>query len=275
MANPITSLRIEHITKRFPGIVACSDISLSVGKGEVLACTDQDYSDNKNPHLYGTAHHSFVEAPNGKDTLIIYHCHRNNNISFGENEDNASPRSTCIDHVWFEDGKLFAGSKENPGVPTATPQPLLEGTELTRKTYFTGAFEKIPTLPTVYASYYDGNDSNPGTREAPVKTINKGLSILNKGGTLVLLQSSFVKGHLDLTTSRGPLMITAENNSIVLSFEQISVNSPVYFDNIIFCPEYATGMAVIECNFNNVTCSDMFTCNSNYGYGICDIEENS
>ena len=42
MANPITSLRIENITKRFPGIVACSDISLSVGKGEVLALVGEN-----------------------------------------------------------------------------------------------------------------------------------------------------------------------------------------------------------------------------------------
>ncbi len=41
-ANPITSLRIEHITKRFPGIVACSDVSLSVGKGEVLALVGEN-----------------------------------------------------------------------------------------------------------------------------------------------------------------------------------------------------------------------------------------
>ncbi len=42
MANPITSLRIEHITKRFPGIVACSDITLAVGKGEVLALVGEN-----------------------------------------------------------------------------------------------------------------------------------------------------------------------------------------------------------------------------------------
>ncbi|MBR6766957.1 MAG: ABC transporter ATP-binding protein [Clostridia bacterium] len=42
MSNPITSLRIEHITKRFPGIIACSDISLSVGKGEVLALVGEN-----------------------------------------------------------------------------------------------------------------------------------------------------------------------------------------------------------------------------------------
>ena len=41
-ANPITSLRIEHITKRFPGILACSDVSLSVGKGEVLALVGEN-----------------------------------------------------------------------------------------------------------------------------------------------------------------------------------------------------------------------------------------
>ena len=38
----ITSLRIEHITKRFPGVLACSDISLSVGKGEVLALVGEN-----------------------------------------------------------------------------------------------------------------------------------------------------------------------------------------------------------------------------------------
>lgn len=40
--QPITSLRIEHITKRFPGVVACSDISLSVGKSEVLALVGEN-----------------------------------------------------------------------------------------------------------------------------------------------------------------------------------------------------------------------------------------
>ncbi|NCB17180.1 MAG: ATP-binding cassette domain-containing protein, partial [Synergistales bacterium] len=38
----ITSLRVEHITKRFPGVLACSDISLSVGEGEVLALVGEN-----------------------------------------------------------------------------------------------------------------------------------------------------------------------------------------------------------------------------------------
>ena len=32
----IENLRIEHITKRFPGVLACDDISLEIGKGEIL-----------------------------------------------------------------------------------------------------------------------------------------------------------------------------------------------------------------------------------------------
>lgn len=38
----INSLRIEHITKRFPGVVACDDISLAIGKGEVLAIVGEN-----------------------------------------------------------------------------------------------------------------------------------------------------------------------------------------------------------------------------------------
>ena len=38
----IDSLRIEHITKRFPGVLACDDISLDIGKGEVLALVGEN-----------------------------------------------------------------------------------------------------------------------------------------------------------------------------------------------------------------------------------------
>jgi simple sugar transport system ATP-binding protein len=38
----ITSLRIEHITKRFPGILASNDISLNVGEGEALALVGEN-----------------------------------------------------------------------------------------------------------------------------------------------------------------------------------------------------------------------------------------
>jgi simple sugar transport system ATP-binding protein len=38
----ITSLRVEHITKRFPGVLASDDISLSLGEGEVLALVGEN-----------------------------------------------------------------------------------------------------------------------------------------------------------------------------------------------------------------------------------------
>jgi simple sugar transport system ATP-binding protein len=38
----ITSLRVEHITKRFPGVLATDNVSLSVGAGEVLALVGEN-----------------------------------------------------------------------------------------------------------------------------------------------------------------------------------------------------------------------------------------
>jgi simple sugar transport system ATP-binding protein len=41
-SEQIRSLRVEHITKSFPGVLACKDISLSVGAGEVLALVGEN-----------------------------------------------------------------------------------------------------------------------------------------------------------------------------------------------------------------------------------------
>lgn len=38
----ITSLKVEHITKRFPGVLASDDISLSIGEGEILALVGEN-----------------------------------------------------------------------------------------------------------------------------------------------------------------------------------------------------------------------------------------
>lgn len=38
----ITSLRIEHITKRFPGVLACNNISMTVEKDEILALVGEN-----------------------------------------------------------------------------------------------------------------------------------------------------------------------------------------------------------------------------------------
>ena len=42
IVNRISSLRMEGITKRFPGTLACDDISLSVGEGEILALVGEN-----------------------------------------------------------------------------------------------------------------------------------------------------------------------------------------------------------------------------------------
>ena len=42
LTKAIDSLRIEHITKRFPGVLACDDISLEIRKGEVLALVGEN-----------------------------------------------------------------------------------------------------------------------------------------------------------------------------------------------------------------------------------------
>ncbi len=42
ISTDIHSLRIEHITKRFPGVLACDDISLEIKKGEVLALVGEN-----------------------------------------------------------------------------------------------------------------------------------------------------------------------------------------------------------------------------------------
>ncbi len=42
MEDKIRSLRMEHISKRFPGVLASDDISISVGEGEVLALVGEN-----------------------------------------------------------------------------------------------------------------------------------------------------------------------------------------------------------------------------------------
>ncbi len=242
-------------------------------KNVTLMCDDLDYKDNQNPHLYGTGHHSFVEAPNGKDLLIVYHAHRTgkslNYVGTGTatvkdfNNPLCSPRSTCLDLAWFtEDGKLVAGSKDKPTAPTATAQPLFEGTELTRKTHYTGVFADIPNLPTVYVSEKDGKDTYEGTKEAPFASIGRAITKLPNGGTVVLIGSHTASTVLNLPARSGPLVITAEHNNAVLTFKYIRVNSPVYFDNIIFTPETVNEVSVIECNYNTVVMGEGVSCHN-------------
>lgn len=235
-------------------------------KNVALKSTDLYYDDIEKPHLYGNAHHSFVEAPNGKDMLIVYHTHRTNRTWNEAVTDLCTPRSVCIDYAWFEGEYLFAGSKENKTVPTAVAQPALEGTTLTRKTYLSGEFKAIETLPTVYVAYTDGLDTNTGEKDSPLKTIAQAEKLLSNGGTIVLMQNYTDNTVLDIPAVNGPLLITAEHGNVVLTFKFIRIHSSVYLDNLILAPVTVGEISVIECNFNNVVMGEGISCfNRPYG----------
>ena len=229
-------------------------------KNVALKSTDLYYDDIENPHLYGNAHHSFVEAPNGKDTLIVYHTHRTNRTWDETVTDLCTPRSVCIDYAWFEGDYLFAGSKEHKTVPTAVAQPALEGTALTRKTYYTGAFKALGDLPTVYVAQTDGLDTNTGAKNSPVKTIARAAALLPNGGTVVLMQNYTDSGCLSIPAVNGPLLITAEHGHVIVYFKFISLHSTVYFDNLTFAPTTVGEISVIECNFNDVVMGEGVGC---------------
>ncbi|MBQ4599638.1 MAG: family 43 glycosylhydrolase [Clostridia bacterium] len=229
-------------------------------KNVALKSTDLYYDDIENPHLYGNAHHCFVEAPNGKDMLIVYHTHRTNRTWNETVTDLCTPRSVCVDYAWFEGEYLFAGSKENKTVPTAVAQPVFEGTTLTRKTYYTGAFKALESLPTVYVAYTDGLDTNTGAKDSPVKTIGKAAQLLKNGGTVVLMQNYTNSAHLNIPAVDGPLLITAEHGNVILYFKFISLHSTVYFDNLVFAPTTVGEISVIECNFNDVVMGEGVSC---------------
>ena len=235
-------------------------------KNVALKSDDLYYEDIDNPHLYGTAHHAFVEAPNGKDLLIIYHAHRTNRTWAEGITDFCSPRSVCVDLAWFEGDYLFAGSKESKTVPTATAQPILEGTTLTRKTYLNGEFAQLANLPTVYVAYTDGNEENTGAKNSPVKTVEQALSLLPNGGTIVLTQNYSAGSVFKIPKVNGPLMITSEHANVVFTFKFMKIESDVYFENLFLAPSTLNDISVIECNFNNVVFGEGVSCiNRPYG----------
>ena len=235
-----------------------------------LMCDDLDYQDNQNPHLYGTGHHCFVEAPNGKDTLIVYHAHRtgvsDNFVGTGTatvsdfNNPLCTPRSACVDLAWFEDGKLLAGSKAAPTVPTAVEQPLFEGTALTRKTHYTGVFAGVSEKPTLYVSQKDGKDTSAGTKTSPMQSLDRAIGKLTDGGTVILISSYDAGTVFTLPVCNGPVVITAEHNNVILSFKYLRIGCDVYFDNIIFSPVTVHDIAVIEGCFHNIVMGEGVSC---------------
>ncbi len=226
----------------------------------VLKTVDLEYNDTDSPNLYGSGHHSFVEAPNGKDMLIVYHCHRTNMTWSNSLPDLCSPRSVCLDYAWFEGDWLLAGSKEDRTVPTATAQPIFEGTRLERETYYVGEYEALVDLPTVYVANKDGLDTNTGAKNSPVATIERALKLLPNGGTIVLTQNYYSGSLITVSATDKPLLITAEHTNVIWEFRYIRFQTDVYVDNIIFAPMDENDISVIECNYNNVIIGEGVNC---------------
>lgn len=231
----------------------------------VLISDDLDYADNENEHLYGTAHHSFTTSPDGKDLYIVYHAHRTGWGIIDESKGRFSPRVTCIDKAWFdEDGILRAGTVTT-GTPTAGEQPLPSGAVLERETHYEGVFANV-SENTIYVAHYDGLDTNDGlTDRTPVQTVEKAAELLKEtGGTIAIIQDYVVTTgdttqYLDIPACDAPLIIKAadeKDKDILFDFKFMSINSDVYFDNLILVPGTREGISVIECNFNNVVFGD-------------------
>lgn len=222
----------------------------------ILRSDDDDCNDYQNPHLYGTAHHCFTTSPDGKELIIVYHAHRTGDHTV---DNGVEERRICIDLAWFDaNGVLHAGRKQS-GVPTATAQVLPSGGKLTRETHYDGVFAPLPSLPTVYVAYKDGLDTNDGSRSAPFKTLAAAYAALPNGGTITLLQSYSAGTYFDAPAVNGPICIKGEF-SVPFTFKFLSVNSDTYFDDIVFWPNTANNVSVIEGNFCNVTMGDGVSC---------------
>lgn len=68
-----------------------------------------------NEHIKGTGHHCITTTPDGKELILIYHCHYN----MGK----PHPRKLCIDRLWFEEQENGPDVLKTNG-PTWTEQTL-------------------------------------------------------------------------------------------------------------------------------------------------------
>lgn len=259
-----------YTSSQYAVFYATSDSPMGPFSAKKLAfiSDDQLNEDTDNPHLYGTAHHSFTTSPDGTQLIMVYHAHRNGTDpnNYGNKHEE---RRICIDVAGFdENGNFYAGWEgETEGLyhPTATEQPLPSGGKLERVEHFEGAFADIPNLPVVYVANRDGNDEAAGTKDAPLQTITAACAKLENGGTIIITQYYNSSGetssdYLDIPAVNGPLMIKGGMEATPFGFKFLSLNSDVYFENIVFWPATLTNISVIECNFNNVVMGDGVSC---------------
>ena len=253
----------------------------------VLITADPSRSDPDN-NLYGTAHHCFVEGPDGR-LMIVYHAHRSGKKSPLVQEQNAGAsneqlyveeRRICIDEAWFdENGVLRAGDRNNPGHPTVRADKAPTGASVTRKVELDDSFAALVNLPTVYVAMKAGLDTNAGTKTAPFRTLTQAYKALPSGGTIVLLeaydmQSDMAKQYKLATDNAvyvspkvdGPVMICGAYSSVPVLFKFWSISSDTYLENLELRPRLtgslANGYSVIECGQNNVVIGENVSCAS-------------
>lgn len=227
----------------------------------IFITDDRNRTDTDNPHLYGTAHHSFTTSPDGSELIIVYHAHRNGTDpnAYGNA---VEERRICLDLAWFDENGVLHAGRNADGVPSATEQVIPSGGILSEKKELVAPFDALLDLPTVYVAYTDGNDTADGTKKSPLKTFDEAYKRLENGGTIILTQTytASVGDHYKAPAVNGPIMIKGEFSAVPIRFKFYSLNSDTYFENICFWPETANHVSVIECNFNNVVMGEGVSC---------------
>lgn len=253
----------------------------------VLITADPSRSDPDN-NLYGTAHHCFVEGPDGR-LMIVYHAHRSGKKSPLVQEQNAGAsneqlyveeRRICIDEAWFdENGILRAGDRNNPGHPTVRADKAPTGASVTHTVELDDNFAALVNLPTVYVAMKAGLDTNAGTRTEPFRSLTQAYKALPNGGTIVLLEAYDMTSaslvNYGITTMdacfvspqvNGPVMIRGAFSAVPINFKFWSISSDTYLENLVLRPRtigaLAGGYSVIECGQNNVVIGENVSCTS-------------
>ncbi len=260
-------------------------------QGTVLITADPNRTDPDN-NLYGTAHHCFVEGPDGR-LMIVYHAHRSGKksplVQAQGAAGNYNPtneqlcveaRRICIDEAWFDaDGKLRAGDRNNVGHPTVSASAAPTGAAATRSVELDDNFAALVALPTVYVSMKGGLDTNAGTKLSPFRSLTQAYAALPNGGTIVLLEMyDMTSGSLveyGITTMDacyvspkvdGPVMIRGAFSAVPIEFKFWSISSDTYLENIELRPRLTGtlggGYSVIECGQNNVVIGENVSCAS-------------
>lgn len=227
----------------------------------IFVTDDRERTDTDNPHLYGTAHHSFTTSPDGSELIIVYHAHRGGTDPNGYGN-SVEERRICLDLAWFDDNGVLHAGRNVDGVPSATEQVIPSGGTLSKKKELEAPFDVLSDLPTVYVAYTDGNDEADGTKNSPLKTFDEAYARLENGGTIILTQTytASVGDYYKAPAVNGPIMIKGEFSAVPIRFKFYSLNSDTYFENICFWPETANHISVIECNFNNVVMGEGVSC---------------